>query len=543
MKFISYSIFSQIGVGLTLIFFACLPIWSVENYFNQDGSPHLYNAYILLELFKGNPAFTQVFEFNSFSIPNSSGHYLLTLLLLFFSPNTVTKIMATVLFTTFVAAVGWLRKQVVEDESSDFLISLLIGAALSFNWMWFLGFYNFIIGVIGFTFTLGLYWRWREHLSFFRSVVLSVLLIVVFFSHLISFGMLIGSIFCIAFFTNPANRKKTLLWTIATVLPVIPLITGYKITADQGGQISPIWRYLHNPFQLSNWAAHIQTADPFQLLSRKALPFFEGTSVFFAIFVPFLWLVASLLFLVMATRLFYGKKNFISQQNRPFLIIFAGSIIFWIFAPDDLGKTHGGFLRERVLLCGLVCFVPLFRIGNAKLLKYASVTCLIFIICFQTLVLWNYSFDANKLGKEFMSGQSLLSDDDSFGSIVLTDTGCRYKSNPLPSMGTLYGIGKNTRIWDNYEAGYYLFPTTLKNPSERQFINEFREASNFDLCSSEQENAEKFSKLNSILELNNDKIKILLVWGDDPRILPIISQWYDSQPFHRNGRVRLFRHL
>lgn len=541
MNFVSLSKVRFVGFYLLLVLFVSLPVLSVETYYNQDGSPHLYNSFIITELFKGNSSFTDFYALNSALIPNLTGHYLMAFLLLLFSPATITKIMVLTLFAAFVAAVGWLRKQVVGDE--DFLIAILVGAALAFNWMWFLGFYNFIIGVIGYTFTLGLFWRWRENLNFFRSVILAVLLIFVFFSHLISLGMLIGSILCVTIFTNRTNLKKTMLWTTAALLPLIPLIVSYKTTSVEAGKISPVWRYLHNPFQLSDWLAHFQTADPFQLLSRKAFPFFDGASVFFALFSPFLWLVASVIFLMMATGFFYGKGNFITRQTLPFLTVFFGSIIFWIFAPDDLGKTHGGFLRERVLLCGLICFVPLFRVGNSKFLKYASVTLLIFITCFQTLVLWNYSFDANKLGKEFMSGQSRLNEDDSFGSIILTDTGCRYKSNPLPNMGTLYGIGKNTRMWDNYEVGYYLFPTILKNPSERQFINEFREAGNFDLCNSEEENKEKFAKLNSVLESNNDKIKIILVWGDDPRILPIIGQWFDKHPFYQNGRVRLFRHL
>ncbi len=542
MSFVSNPKIRFTGFYLFLIIFACLPIWTVERYFNQDGSPHLYNAFLMLELFKGNPAFTEFYALNPAPLPNLSGHYLLALLLLLFSPTVVTKLMVSMLFAAFVAAVGWLRRQVAGAE--DFHISLLVGAALAFNWMWFLGFYNFIIGVIGFTFTLGLYFRWRENLDFLRSLVLSVLVIVVFFSHLISFGMLVGSLLLFCLFVPPPQLKRALIWTFAALVPVTPLIIQYKFfSAQEGGELAPVWRSLANPLSPFSWFAQLQAADPFQLLSRKAIPFYAETSNSYALFSPFLWISAALVCLAGATLFASRNRDCLSRRTFPFLLIAFGSIAVWTFAPDDFGKVHGGFLRERVLFCGLICFVPLFQTGKSRFLKRAATGCLIFVICFQTLVLWNYAADAGQMGAEFLSGQSLIKDDDSFGSIVLTDTGCRYKANPLPSLGVLYGLNKNTRIWDNYETGIYIFPTILKNASERQFVNEFREAGNFDLCDPNENISEKFAKLRSILDLNNDKIKTLLIWGDDERIAPIISRWYEPQPFFRNGRVRLFRHL
>ena len=158
MNFLSYSNIRTLGFYLFLIGFACLPVWSVERFLNQDGSPHIYNAYIVLELFKHNPAFTEIYSLNSAPLPNLSGHYLLTLLLIFFSPFVVTKIMVSLTFAGLTAAIAWLRMQVCGPDA-DLKMSVLLGAALAFNWMWLLGFYNFIIGVIGFAFALGLYWR------------------------------------------------------------------------------------------------------------------------------------------------------------------------------------------------------------------------------------------------------------------------------------------------------------------------------------------------------------------------------------------------
>lgn len=523
-----------------LIIFTCLPIWFFAGYFNQDGLPHLYNAYLIIEILKGNPAFTEIYALNPAPLPNLTGHYLLAFLLLIFSPSAVTKIMVTFTFAGFVAAIGWLRLQVAGRENLK--ISFLIGAALAFNWMWFLGFYNFIIGVICYAFTLGLYWRWREELNLSRAIVLSILLIAAFLSHLISFGMLAGSIVVLGVFVDSTRLRRTLIWTFAAFLPVIPLILGYKLLIREGGSLSPNWQYLSNPLSASGWVMQLQTADPFQLLSRKTLPFLTVNSNFYAFLSPVLWLTAALICLLSATFLLEKYKDFFSRQSLPFVLILAASIFFWIFAPDDFGKSHGSFLRERVLLCGLICFVPIFKTGNFLRLKYAASACLVFVVAFQTAALWEYAIDGNRDGQEYLSAQQLLADDDSLASIMLIDNGCRFKSSPLANINVLNGIGKNARVWDNYEISFYLFPVVAKNPDNRQFIFDYHAANVFEFCDANDNAAERFSELDAILESHNDKIKTMLIWGNDERIAPILNKWYENQPVFQNGKVRLFRH-
>lgn len=538
MKFLSLPNTRSFGLYLLLIIFCCLPIWCVENYYNQDGSPHLYNAYILLELFKKNPVFTEVYALNPAPLPNLSGHYLLSLLLIFFAPTLVTKIFATLLFAAFVAAVGWLRRQTVGAE--DLGLSMLIGAALAFNWMWLFGFYNFIIGAIGFTFTLGLYWRWRENLNLFRALVVSLLVIVVFFSHLISFGMLIGGIILIGICVSSPYLKRTLAWTAVIFLPVLPLLIGFRALSQKGGAMFPVWRNLENPLSVSGWLMQMQAADPFQLLSRKAFPFVADISNLYAVFAPFLWIAAALL-LLMAALFLSGRHEIFSRESLPFALITVLSVIFWMFAPDDFGKLHGGFLRERVLLCGLVCFVPLIKTEKVRFLKYAAAACLVFVLVFQTAAVFDYALFAEKIGDEFVSGRSSVTDADSVSAIVFIKEGCRYKPSPLAGMTGFYGIGKNTRILDNYEIGLYQFPVVVKKPEDSQFNFDFREASYFELCYQKEDVAKKLSELDALLEKNNDKISVMLVWGADERLLPILRKWYRDEPFFQNGRVRLFR--
>jgi hypothetical protein len=539
MRLFSLQNLRLFGFYLFLIAFACLPIWSVERFINQDGSPHVYNTHIMLELLKENPNITQFYALNSVPIPNLTGYWLLAELLVFLSVATATKLVVTLTFAAFVAAVGWLRFQTAGRE--DLKTSLLLGSALAFNWMWFLGFYNFIIGVVGFIFTLGLYWQWRENLNFRRSFVLAILLIFVFFSHLISFLILSASLLILSIFVSRSILKRTLIWMSAAFLPVFPFVIGYKLLSETaGGGLSPVWQHLSNPLSMSNWILQLQAADPFLLLSHKALPFIETNSIVFAFFSPVLWLAAALFCLLLGS--FIRQKSAIfSGRYLPFALLTTFSIIFWIFAPDDFGKSHGAFLRKRVLLCGLVCFVPLFRTEISPRLKKTAQVCLVFIIIFQTATLWEYVLWANKLGREYLAAGQAIENTDSLGSIVLIEDGCRFKANPLTNMNTLLGVGKNTRVWDNYEIGYYLFPVIARNSADRQFVFNFRESNTINLCNP-SEIDEKFSRLDSLLNLHHDKIKVMLVWNGDERVHFILSKWYEDKPYFQNGRVALFHH-
>jgi hypothetical protein len=106
----------------------------------------------------------------------------------------------------------------------------------------------------------------------------------------------------------------------------------------------------------------------------------------------------------------------------------------------------------------------------------------------------------------------------------------------------LYGVGKRTRVWDNYEIGYYLFPVTAKNPQDQQFVSDFRESSNFELCDPNEKAEGKLNQLNELINTHHDRINVILIWNGDGRAMPFLSEWYENEPFYENGRIRLFRH-
>ncbi|HEY0458459.1 MAG TPA: hypothetical protein VGC97_04855 [Pyrinomonadaceae bacterium] len=521
-----------------LIVFCCCPVWAVRYFINQDGSAHLYSSFLMLELLKGNPAANELFAFNSLSLPNSSGHWLMVLLLNFLSPFAVTKIIVTLTFAGFVASIGWLRLKTAGTEGLK--TSFLIGAAIGFNWLWLVGFYNFLLGVCCFVFTVGLFYGCREKMNFPRALVLASLFLLAYFSHIVSFAVLAGSILILACSASKENIGRNLIWVFAALVPVLPLVIVYKTLSAGGGGFSPAWRNLENPFSPLSWFSQIRTADPFILISRKSFPFAAAESKYFAIFAPILWILAALLSLGVAT--FKEKSALFTKTSLVFAFLFVSIILAALFAPDDFGLTNGSVLRERLLLCGLVFFIPLFRARNSLLLKRLAQICLAFVISFQTAALLEYSLQTDSQAKEFLAAQSAILPGERLASVVVVEDSQRFHSIPTAMLNNYAGIASNRIVWDNYEIGHYLFPIVARHAADKQFVFDFTQNNAFLQDNSSQNFEEKLAKLDLCLAENHQKIQTLLVWGRNARVEAILSRWFEPAPVFETVRVRVFRH-
>ncbi len=520
--------------------FALAPVWAVDYFVNQDGSGHVNAAYVMLELIKGNPFFSNFYIFNSPFVPNSSGHWMMVPLLQMFSPFVVTKIMMSVTFLALTVAVIWVRWQT--NENAEFTTSLLIGCVLSLNWLWLVGSYNFIFGLAGFSFTLGLYYRWRERMNFARCFGIVVLLAIVFASHLISFLVLAGSIAVLAGFAEPAKRSRAILWTFLALISCIPLIVFYKILVTGGETFAPAWRSLADPYSLRSWLIQIAAADPFVLISRKTLPFTDAQSAALAIFSPILWIALAFVLLVVST-VKESWKAIVSRHRLPFALLFVFSMLAVMFAPDDFGLTNGSLLRERMLLAGLVFAVPLFRVESSPFLKHAAQVCLVFVLLFQTAVLWEYSLRANDEIKDFVEVANAIEPGQSIASVVVVTEPQRFHSLPATQMNNYLGIGRDVIVLDNYEMGHYLFPVVTLNPVDKEFIFGLTTSNIVYLNDLKEDFDTNLSDLDSCLMANSRKADVMLLWGSNVQVESILRKSFDAEPFYESGRVRLFHRL
>lgn len=97
-------------------------------------------------------------------------------------------------------------------------------------------------------------------------------------------------------------------------------------------------------------------------------------------------------------------------------------------------------------------------------------------------------------------------------------------------------------VLNNYEIGHRLFPIVAKSETDRQLMFDFPSAA-VNLSNNSKESLdEKLSKLDSAMSAHHDKIKVLLIWDSDPAVEAVFAKWFETEPFFRQGRVRLFRH-
>jgi hypothetical protein len=529
---------------ILLSLFACAPIWAVQYFINQDGSGHVHGAWTMIELLRGNPRFTELFQFNFIFFPDVSGHWLMVVLLQFLSAFTVTKIMMTLTYVGLVAAVVWLRWTTVGREG--LLTSVLIGGALAFNWLWLEGFYNFNLGFAIAVFTIGCYFRWREDMNFTRAILLAVLLFVIFVSHIVSFAIAAGTVFALCILPFADVSKRRLLWSAAAFIPVAPVAAVYKFSSEAGGGFLPIWKNLNGHYAQSNRITQLRGVDSFIIISRRSFPFVDTDSTAFAIFTPFIWVIAAFALLLAAT--WFGRPREQSLwQNKflPFIVLAIGSILVAIVSPDnfEFSSSTGGVLRERIFLIGLIYLVPLFRTADARpVLSVLAKAALVFVIVFQTAALWEYAMRSDQTAREYLSASEHVPDGTRLAAISITPQGMRFSANPAASLDNYIGIGRDILVWDNYEFGHYLFPVVAKNRADQEFALQYTGSNASELNNPQLYSQERVEKLSKLLEANHHRIDTLLVWGNDPQIEAVYQPWFGPEPYFENGRVRLYRH-
>ena len=513
---------------------ACAPVWAVDYFVTQDGPAHAYSASLMLRLLAGDASTAALFALNPWTLSNSIGHWLLVLLLTVVSPFAATKVMVTLTYAGVVAAVGFLRFTTVGRDG--LLTSLLLGAAIGFSWLWLGGLYNFLIGAIGLAVTLGLFCRWTDRLGPGRVFSLSALLLLVYISHIVTFGVLVVALVLVAAFSAPHERRRASVGVVVALVPVALLALLYGSASGgppNGEPMFPVWRRLSDPWSIVSWLSHIRTADPFFILSRRALPFSTATSGAFAVFTPLLWLLTA------AALLAWGT---VSRPRLPLLMVFALCALGAAFGPDDFGTSHGTLLRERLAFLAALLFVPLYRTdGGKNVTRALAHLCLAGLILFQTTALWEYARHTNRDATEFLAIGGALEGQTSIASVVVLENGLRFPSNPTAGLSNFLGIGRPAVVLDNYQIGYSLFPVVAQSPDYRRFVFDLTSVNVLDQADPPSVWDANVSKLGAFFAANHSKIETILVWRRNAQVEAVLQQWYEAEPFFEHGRGRLYR--
>jgi hypothetical protein len=235
---------------LVLIVVHLIPLWAFSYFPSQDGPAHLANATILREYHHPNcTAFRAYYVFNQNFTPNWAGHLVLAGLTWLMPLLVAEKVFLSGYVILLPFAVRYAVSAIRED--SKFLAVLAF--PFVYNYTLHMGFYSFSYSLATFFFVSGYWLKHRERFRFRETVTLAVLLLVLYFGHMVSTVAAFTEIVLMTTwailpqFAGRARQQRLLLGTFRSALPqlrplyaLVPtiMLSALFLVQNRQGQLS-----------------------------------------------------------------------------------------------------------------------------------------------------------------------------------------------------------------------------------------------------------------------------------------------------------------
>ena len=465
-----------------------LPVWGFKYFPTQDGASHIYNAYVVKEYHKHeNYRLREVYELNATVFPNWTSHALLLLLLYIFPPLVCEKIVLTLCIGLLPLSLLYFLKSVQKRNT----VFGLLGFLFAYNYLLHMGFYNFVLSMSLFFFTLGYWWRVKDKLRLINIVVIYGLLLATYLTHYHSYALLIMSLTFFALFSSGydalrgiwGNHKETsqplaqrfkerltklkpALTFIGSLIPAYFILFSYYfyLTNTHGGEGN------HKGFEWLN--------DYF--FSMKSLVSFRDDHVLIGRVLLVFFGIAFVLTGVNRIRQCYqfhkseewketGERLWmrIVTQMDGFLLMAIFITAMYFIAPWS--GYSGGWINDRFHLYIFLVLLPFFAVNLHRYANYAIAGVII------VLSLWHLGYNVHTytlLNRDITNALSLEGMDEE-DTILTSEPGewggfsdslgfqPKYVE-PFGHIECLLATHKGIGYLDNYEANTDHFPLQYK---------------------------------------------------------------------------------
>ena len=184
---------------VALLVLHLIPIWIFAYFPSQDGPSHVYNGLVLKEYAKpANYKLRDAWELNITVFPNWLSHIALMLLLYVFPPVIAEKVFLTIAigmipiaFFYFLHAVHGKPKEEEGEAGGSWHTFAWLGFPFAYNYLLYMGFYNFTLSIAFFFFSFGFWWKHKDDMQVQHLVWLYVLLLLTYLSHIASYGLVV----------------------------------------------------------------------------------------------------------------------------------------------------------------------------------------------------------------------------------------------------------------------------------------------------------------------------------------------------------------
>lgn len=324
-----------LGPFVVICILHTIPILNRGYFPTLDGPAHLYNAQLIQYLLAGDAELVNQFtQFNPIPVPNWIGHFLLLAFDLVFPAWMAEKLLLLLYLLGLPLAFRYMARQLTTTNT------LLIYLVFPFVWsyMFFLGFYNFILGQVLFFLVLGFWIKVHRTLTNKQVIALGALFLLTYFSHLLIFFLLGVCIFLhlLAQVVLITEKRASLLNRIAKLsiasLPAIALAVNYLF---QGAEETAYTHYSLS--QKWEWIEQI-----------RAIVGLHSDEIVFTNKIYFIILFLLLLALSLLSSRLVKKKKLAATD----LTILAATLpiafsLGYLYLPDSDGQA--GYISLRLL--------------------------------------------------------------------------------------------------------------------------------------------------------------------------------------------------
>lgn len=446
---------------VVLLVLHLIPIWIFAYFPSQDGASHVYNGLMLKEYADhANYKIRDAWKLNITIFPNWLSHISLAALLYVFPPVIAEKVFLTIAIGLIPIAFFYFI-DAIHKRSFPFA---WLGFPFAYNYLLYMGFYNFQLSIAFFFFSFGFWWKHKDNVQVKHLIGLYVLLLLTYLSHIASYGLVVlgisvaagclwgGSALAAAWRTRGegaavlfqkcfVSLKRLLRFSLYMVPMYFVLIDYYLQSVKQHQQgnhqgMEWIWEYfwgVKSIVYFSDW--HIPVNYGLLIVLGVAVVISIGYRI--------------------------RRKQWVKQTDAFLLIAILFTYMF-IKAPWSYGP--GGWINDRIHLYILLMLVPWLTPDMDKFFRYAITTCL---VVFSLLHFGRTAYDHGRIAPEIVelvSGTHLIEPHTTF-QIRSEDW---HKSEALGKVEyvtpyvhsmAFYGVyADDIAHLANYEAAYNYFP-------------------------------------------------------------------------------------
>ena len=472
---------------IVLLVLHLLPVWGFKYFPTQDGASHIYNSYVVKEYHNHeNYRLREVYELNATVFPNWTSHALLLLLLYVFPPLVCEKIVLTLCIGLLPLSLLYFLNSVQKRN----IVFGLLGFLYAYNYLLHMGFYNFVLSMSLFFFTLGYWWRVKDKLRLIDIVIIYILLLVTYLTHYHSYALLIMSLTFFALFLSFHDALRGIWGYKETAQPLAQRfkdgLTKFKPALTFIGSLIPAYFILFSYyFYLSNAHGTGGEHKGFEWLNdyffaMKSLVSFRDDHVLIGRMLLVFFAIVFLLTIIgrirqcaqfreSEERKETGERLWmrIVSQMDGFLIMAIFIVAMYFIAPWS--GYSGGWINDRFHLYIFLVLLPFFAVNVHRYANYAVAGIII------VLSLWHLGYNvhtyamlnrdiANALSLEGMDEKDtiLMSTPGEWGGFSDSLGFTPKYVEPFGHLECLLATHKGIGYLNNYEANTDHFPLQYK---------------------------------------------------------------------------------